>query len=124
MNNQLNFLAIGWKKKLLKSELIQSQFSSSELSQLNALKGIGASWQSDYRQVPAAIINRSPEPWYNRARINRGTDDGVIVNCGGELDPEAGEHARRSLEQLLRRRQKQLGHRSLRLKAHCLISNA
>ena len=64
----------------MRSELIQAQFNSEENLRLNAVRGLGHQWSTDYTQVPADIIAWSASPYYEEARIDKGTNNGVIVN--------------------------------------------
>lgn len=64
----------------LRAELIQGQFNAEENQRLIAIKGLGHQWTSDYTPVPADVIGWSASPYYDAARIDKGTNDGVIVN--------------------------------------------
>ena len=64
----------------LRSELIQAQFNVEENQRLNAVRGLGHQWSTDYTQVPADIIAWSASPYYDEARIDKGTNNGVVVN--------------------------------------------
>lgn len=64
----------------LKGELIQEQFENEELPKIAGLAGLGDEWNRDYTQRPADIIARSASPYYTDARIDVGTDQGVVVN--------------------------------------------
>ncbi|MFN8123958.1 MAG: rod shape-determining protein MreC [Thermoleophilia bacterium] len=64
----------------LKTLLVQQQFDHADTARLDALKGVGDDFRTDYTQVPASIIGLSTAPWYHRARLNRGRDDGIRVN--------------------------------------------
>jgi rod shape-determining protein MreC len=64
----------------LRSELIQGQFNVEENQRLIAIRGLGRQWSADYSQVPADIIGWSASPYYEEARIDKGTNNGVIVN--------------------------------------------
>ena len=76
----------------LRTELVQGQFGAEEQQRLAKLATIGSEWRADYAQVPAEIIGRSPSPWYEQVRIDKGTNDGVIVNSPvlGAADVGAG----------------------------------
>ncbi len=62
----------------LRSSIAEGQFEAEETARINALAGIGDRWERDYRQVPAQIYATSPSPYYQRAVLNVGTDDGVV----------------------------------------------
>jgi rod shape-determining protein MreC len=64
--------------QLLQSELVQQQFSNDAKDSIAAV--LANEWRTGYTQVPGEIIGRSPSPWYQEARIDKGTDDGVVVN--------------------------------------------
>lgn len=64
----------------LRSAIAEGQFRTEETTRINGLAGIGDQWERDYRQVPAAIWGWSPSPFYVRARLNVGTNDGVVRN--------------------------------------------
>jgi rod shape-determining protein MreC len=64
----------------LRSDLVQGQFNLEENQRLMALKGLGHQWSADYTQVPADIIGWSASPYYEEARIDKGTNNGVVVN--------------------------------------------
>lgn len=80
------------ENQALRTELVQGQFGAEEQQRLAKLATIGSEWRADYSQVPAAIIGRSPSPWYEQVRIDKGTNDGVIVNSPvlGAADVGAG----------------------------------
>lgn len=70
----------------LRTQISEGQFRQQQAAALNQLKGIdgwirnaGDDWRRDYAQRPAMIINASPSPWYDRADLNVGTADGVVV---------------------------------------------
>lgn len=65
----------------LKTGIAEGRFRSEENARINALAGIGDDWRSDYRQVPAAIWGWSPSPWYVRAKLDVGSNDGVVRNA-------------------------------------------
>jgi rod shape-determining protein MreC len=64
----------------LNSRIVEGQFTAEENARIRALEGIGEQWDRDYREVPAQIYGTSPSPYYLRARLNKGTDDGVVRN--------------------------------------------
>jgi rod shape-determining protein MreC len=68
------------ENEVLRSQLIEQGFAREERARLEALQGIGDRWQTDYTQVPAMVIGKSPSPWYERARLNVGSSDGVVRN--------------------------------------------
>jgi rod shape-determining protein MreC len=68
------------ENQLLRGELVQLQFNAEEGPRIAKVVGLGTEWRADYSQVPAMIIVRSPSPWYAQARIDKGTNDGVVVN--------------------------------------------
>ena len=72
--------SLAQQNQLLKSELVQAQFNNEETPRIAALAGLGNEWQANYAQVPAEIIARSASPWYEEARIDVGTSNGVVVN--------------------------------------------
>lgn len=68
------------ENRRLRTLLVQQQFDAADSNRIKAIEGIGDDFRSDYTQVPASIIGRSTQPWYHRARLNRGRSDGVRVN--------------------------------------------
>lgn len=64
----------------LRSLLVQQQFDDADARRLELLKGIGDDFRVDYDPVPASIVGLSVQPWYHRARLNRGRNDGIRVN--------------------------------------------
>jgi rod shape-determining protein MreC len=64
----------------LRAEIVQSQINGELNKQLVTVPGLGNQWNVDYRQVPADIIGWSASPYYDEARIDKGTSSGVIVN--------------------------------------------
>ncbi|MCC6832478.1 MAG: rod shape-determining protein MreC [Thermoleophilia bacterium] len=64
----------------LKTQLVQQGFDHADTQRIEALKGLGDDFRTDYTQVPASIVGLSVAPWYHRARLNRGRDDGIRVN--------------------------------------------
>jgi rod shape-determining protein MreC len=64
----------------LKAQIVQGQFNSEENQRLTQIPGLGNAWNVDYNQVPADIISWSASPYYDEARIDKGTSNGVIVN--------------------------------------------
>lgn len=64
----------------LRNALVQQGFDDADTRRLQALDGVGDDFRADYTQVPASIIGLSTAPWYHRARLNRGRDDGVRLN--------------------------------------------
>ena len=64
----------------LRAEIVQGQFNAEENQRLLAIPGLGDAWNVDYRQVPADIVGWSASPYYDEARIDKGTSSGVIVN--------------------------------------------
>jgi len=64
----------------LKTQLVQQGFDHADTQRIQALKGLGDDFRTDYTQVPASIVGLSVAPWYHRARLNRGRDDGIRVN--------------------------------------------
>ncbi len=65
----------------LKAEIVQGQFNYEENQRLIQIPGLGNAWNVDYTQVPADIIGWSASPYYDEARIDKGTSSGVIVNA-------------------------------------------
>jgi rod shape-determining protein MreC len=68
------------QNQALRAELIQGQFNYEENQRLIAIRGLGRQWSADYAQVPADIIAWSASPYYEEARIDKGTNNGVVVN--------------------------------------------
>ncbi|MDX6647588.1 MAG: rod shape-determining protein MreC [Miltoncostaeaceae bacterium] len=67
------------ENQALKAQALADAGQKEELARLQALLHIQDSVPAGYRSVNARVIERSPSPWYARARINVGTDDGVVT---------------------------------------------
>jgi len=65
----------------LRSGIAEGRFQAEETRRINALADIGDRWESDYRQVPSSIVGWSPSPFYVRAKLDKGTSDGVVRNA-------------------------------------------
>lgn len=68
------------ENETLRTLLVQQQFDDADTKRIEALEGVGDEFRVDYARVPASIIGLSTAPWYHRARLNRGRDDGIRVN--------------------------------------------
>jgi rod shape-determining protein MreC len=64
----------------LRAQIVQNQINGEINKQLVSIPGLGNAWNVDYTQVPADIIGWSPSPYYDEARIDKGTAAGVVVN--------------------------------------------
>ncbi|MDX6553974.1 MAG: rod shape-determining protein MreC [Miltoncostaeaceae bacterium] len=64
----------------LRLQAINDRFSAQEAADLAALEAAGESFAANYDRVLASIDGRSPSPWYQSARIDRGSADGIIEN--------------------------------------------
>lgn len=65
----------------LNTRIAEGQYQKASQASVRALQGVGADWRGDYGMVTADIIATSPSPWYERARIDVGTSDGVMVGA-------------------------------------------
>jgi rod shape-determining protein MreC len=78
------------ENQLLTAQALTEAGQKEDLARAEALLGIQNSGPSGYRPVNTRVIERSPSPWYSRARIDVGTDDGVatfspvVAPYGGE----------------------------------------
>lgn len=66
--------------RALATQLAQQRFQQAENRRINALEGLGDNLARDYTARPAAIVATSPSPWYDRAVVDVGSADGVMVN--------------------------------------------
>lgn len=64
----------------LRAQVLAATDQAAEVARLRALLRITDDVPGGYRPVVASIVGRSPTNWYSRARIDAGTNDGVMVN--------------------------------------------
>lgn len=64
----------------LRAQVLASTDQAAEVARLRALLRVVDDVPTGYRPVLASIVGRSPTNWYSRARIDAGTNDGVVVN--------------------------------------------
>ena len=64
----------------LRLQAINDRFRAQEASDLAALEEAGVGLDTDYDRVLASVDGRSPSPWYQSARIDRGSRDGIMRN--------------------------------------------
>jgi rod shape-determining protein MreC len=64
----------------LRLQAINDRFRSQEAADLAALEAAGEGFENNYDRVLASIDGRSPSPWYQSARIDRGSADGIMEN--------------------------------------------
>ncbi len=64
----------------LRAQLLAAKDQSAEVARLRGLLRITEDVPAGYTPVVARVIGRSPTNWYSRARIDAGTNDGVVVN--------------------------------------------
>jgi len=64
----------------LRAQVLAAADQAAEVARLRALLRITDDVPGGYKPVVASIIGRSPTNWYSRARIDAGTNDGVVVN--------------------------------------------
>lgn len=64
----------------LRAQVLAATDQAAEVARLRALLRVTDDVPGGYTPVVASIIGRSPSNWYSRARIDAGTNDGVVVN--------------------------------------------
>ena len=64
----------------LRLQAIQDRVRAQEASDLAALEEAGVGLEDDYDRVLASVDGRSPSVWYQSARIDRGSADGIMRN--------------------------------------------
>ncbi len=64
----------------LLAQAVEGRSQAEEVTQLRGLAGVGAGLDTDYERVAGEVIGRSITNWYKAARLDVGSDRGIVVN--------------------------------------------
>lgn len=64
----------------LRAELVGTQAAADEAAANQGIANAGSAFERDYDRVSARVIAKSEPAWYERGRVNVGTNQGVVVN--------------------------------------------
>lgn len=64
----------------LQAQAIENRAQAEEVERLRGLAGVGGGLGADYDRVAGEVVGRSVTNWYRGARINVGSEAGIVVN--------------------------------------------
>ncbi len=65
---------------MLQAQAIENRAQAEEVERLRGLAGVGGGLAADYDRVGGEVVGRSVTNWYRGARINVGSEKGIVVN--------------------------------------------